>query len=332
MDQKIEVLENILNNARKAGRTVILPEGEDVRMLKAARKTVDKKTASIIVVDENKNVSKIAQENSISMEGIELLTPAEYKDIEILAAALFERRKKKGMTGEQALEAVKNPLFFGDMLVQTGKADGCVAGAVNATGNVVKAALHCIGAKEGVVSSCFLMLIPGFRPDEAYTPFIFADCAVVPFPTVEQLAAIASASAESYRKLIGGEPKVAMLSYSTKGSASHENVDSVIEATRIVKERFPDLKVDGELQLDAAVIASIGKRKAPDSLMAGEANTLVFPDLNAGNICYKAVERFGKAIAIGPVMQGLNKPANDLSRGCSAEDIFKLIAITAVSA
>jgi phosphate acetyltransferase len=252
--------------------------------------------------------------------------------LESLAEGLYERRKQKGMKKEEALELVKNPLYFGDMLVNKGLAAGCIAGAINSTGNVVKAALYCIGAKEKIVSSCFLMLIPNWREGEDYTPFVFADCAVVPFPDAVQLADIASASADSYRKLVGGEPKVAMLSYSTKGSASHENVDKVIEATRILRERCPDLKADGEFQLDAAVIPSIGRRKAPGSPMAGEANVLIFPDLNAGNICYKATERFAKAIAVGPIMQGLNKPCNDLSRGCSDEDIYKLMAITSVKA
>jgi phosphate acetyltransferase len=330
---KIEILEKIFANAKKKGNTIVLPEGEDVRMLQAARMAVDNKIANIIIVDVKNSVAGLAKQNNVSLSGIEVVNPAGSKDIPVLAAGLYERRKAKGMTQKEAEDLVKgDALYFGDMLVEKGKAQGCLAGAVNSTGNVVKAALFCIGAKEGTVSSFFLMLIPNFRPGEEYSPFVFADCAVVPFPTSEQLAAIASASAESFRKMVGAEPKVAMLSYSTKGSAKHENVDKVIEATKIIKSRYPELKVDGEFQLDAAVIPSIGKRKAPDSLIAGDANTLVFPDLNAGNICYKAVERFAKAVAVGPVMQGLNKPANDLSRGCSAEDIYKMIAITSVSA
>ncbi|MFH0920295.1 MAG: phosphate acetyltransferase, partial [Fibrobacterota bacterium] len=274
----------------------------------------------------------LARDNKIALDNIEVLDPKSFKDIDALTQFLFERRKAKGMTQEEAAKLARDPLFFGDLLVGMGRADGCVAGALHATGDVVRAALYCIGAKEGTVSSYFLMLIPNFRENEDYTPFIFSDCGVVPFPTVEQLSAIASASAETYRKLVGGEPRVAMLSYSTKGSAKHENLDKVLEATALVKKRYPALKVDGEFQLDAAVIPSIGQRKAPGSEIAGQANTLIFPDLNAGNICYKAVERFAKAVALGPILQGLNKPANDLSRGCSADDVFKVIAITAVSA
>ncbi|OGJ87402.1 MAG: phosphate acetyltransferase [Candidatus Raymondbacteria bacterium RifOxyA12_full_50_37] len=326
------IIDGILERARKNLKTIVLPEGEDIRMLRAARKAVDDKVAKVIIVDEKKSVPRLAEENEISTAGIELITPIEYDGLDDLAKALYERRKEKGVSKKQALERVKRPLYFGDMLVNTGIAAGCIAGAVNSTGNVVTAARYCIGAKEGVVSSCFLILIPNWKEGEAYTPFIFADCAVVPFPDASQLAAIASASADSYRNLAGGEPRVAMLSYSTKGSAKHENVDKVIKAVKIVQQRNPGLKVDGEFQLDAAVIKSIGQRKAPGSPMGGEANVLIFPDLNAGNICYKAVERFAKAIAVGPIMQGLNKPANDLSRGCSDEDIYKLMAITSVSA
>lgn len=328
----LKIIEDILEKARKNVRTIVLPEGEDVRMLKAARKAVDQKIAKVIIIDEKKGLAKLARENNVSTDGIEVLVPSEYKELESLAAGLFERRKAKGMTLDEARELVKNPLYFGDMLVSKGLAQGCIAGAINSTGNVVKAALYCIGAKEGTVSSCFLMLIPNWKEGEAYTPFVFADCAVIPFPTPEQLAGIASASADTYRRLVGGEPKVAMLSYSTKGSAKHENVDKVIQATQLVQKNHPELKVDGEFQMDAAVIKAIGARKAPGSPMAGEANVLIFPDLNAGNICYKATERFAKAIAVGPIMQGLNKPCNDLSRGCSDEDIYKLIAITSVNA
>jgi phosphate acetyltransferase len=332
LNTKLEIVEKILEKSRKLGNTIVLPEGDDIRMLLAARKATDDMLAKIILIDQNGNTSDIAKQNNVSLDGIECIRPSEYSEKDKLAAVLYERRKTKGMTEEEAAKLSMHHLYFGDLLVQTGKAQGCLAGAVNSTGDVVKAALYCIGAKEGTVSSFFLMLIPNFRKGEEYSPFVFSDCGVVPFPTIEQHAAIASASADSYRKLVGGEPKVAFLSYSTKGSAKSESIDKTVTAMKIVKERYPDLKVDGEFQLDAAVIPDIGKKKAPGSAMAGEANVLIFPDLNAGNICYKATERFAKAVALGPILQGLNKPVNDLSRGCSADDIYKMIAITSVSA
>jgi len=332
LEKPVKIVQTIFENAKKLQRTIVLPEGDDVRTLQAARMAADAKIAKVLVVDVDGKTLGLAKDNKISLDGIEVMEPKEYKDIDTFAQFLYERRKAKGMTQDEAAKLARDPVFFGDLLVGTGKADGCVAGALHATGDIVRAALYCIGAKEGTVSSYFLMLIPNFREGEDYTPLIFSDCAVIPFPTVEQLAAIASASAETYRKLVGGEPRVAMLSYSTKGSAKHENLDKVIQATELVKKRYPNLKVDGEFQLDAAVIPSIGQRKAPKSDIAGQANTLIFPDLNSGNICYKAVERFARALALGPVLQGLNKPANDLSRGCSAEDIYKVIAMTAVSA
>jgi phosphate acetyltransferase len=332
MNHKFEIIEKILEKSRKLHNTIVLPEGDDIRMLLAARKATDDMLAKIILIDQDGNTANIAKQNNLSLDDIECIRPSQYKDKEKLASVLFERRKSKGMTEEEAANLSQQPLYFGDLLVQTGVAQGCLAGAVNATGDVVKAALYCIGAKEGTVSSFFLMLIPNFRKGEEYSPFVYSDCGVVPFPTIEQHAAIASASADSYRKLVGGEPKVAFLSFSTKGSAKHENIDKTLAAMKIVKERYPDLKIDGEFQLDAAVIPDIGKKKAPGSDIAGDANVLIFPDLNAGNICYKATERFAKAVALGPILQGLNKPVNDLSRGCSAEDIYKMIAITSVSA
>ncbi|MBL8026590.1 MAG: phosphate acetyltransferase [Fibrobacteres bacterium] len=329
---KLELVEKILEKSRKLAHTIVLPEGDDIRMLLAARKATDDMLAKIILIDQDGNTASLAKQNNLSLDGIEIIRPSEYKDKDKLASVLLERRKSKGMTEEEAKKLSQNHLYFGDLLVQTGAAHGCLAGAVNSTGDVVKAALYCIGAKEGTVSSYFLMLIPNFRKGEEYSPFVFSDCGVVPFPTVEQHAAIATASADSFRKVVGGEPKVAFLSFSTKGSAKHENIDKTLAAMKLVKERCPDLKVDGEFQLDAAVIPEIGKKKAPGSDMAGEANVLIFPDLNAGNICYKATERFAKAVALGPILQGLNKPVNDLSRGCSADDIYKMIAITSVSA
>ncbi len=332
MEPRPEIVEKILEKSRSLSHTIVLPEGNDLRMLLGARKATDDMLAKIIIIDHDGTTDDLAKQNNLSLDGIECIRPDEYPEIDTLANTLYNRRKTKGMTEEEADKLARQHLYFGDLLVETGKADGSLAGAVNSTGDVVKAALYCIGAKEGTVSSFFLMIVPNFKKGEDYTPFIFSDCGVVPFPTIEQHAAIASASAESYRKLIGGEPKVAFLSYSTMGSAKHENINKVLTAVELVKSRYPELQVDGEFQLDAAIIPDIGRKKAPGSTMAGNANVLIFPDLNAGNICYKATERFAKAIALGPILQGLNKPVNDLSRGCSADDIYKMIAITSVSA
>jgi phosphate acetyltransferase len=331
--RKIEVLDKILQKAKSKKATIVLPEGKEPRMLHAAQRAVKDGTAEIMLLGNRDEISGLARENNVDLGGVQIQDPAEYADSQSLAQELHQRRRKKGMSPEQALALVRtDTLYFGDMLVQTGKAQGCLAGAINSTGNVVKAALYCIGSKEGLVSSYFLMLVPGFKEDREYTPFIFADCAVMPNPTADQLAIIAMAAAESRAKVMGDEPLIAMLSFSTKGSARHADVEKVTSATEIIKSRQPDLIVDGEFQLDAAVIESIGKRKAPESRLAGRANVLIFPDLDAGNICYKATERFGRAIAVGPVLQGLNKPCNDLSRGCSVDDIYLMIAITAVSA
>ena len=269
----------------------------------------------------------MAEKNNASFEGVYIVNPAESEHLKTLSDMFYEQRKHKGITPEQAREQVLHPLFFGAMMIKKGLVDGGVSGALNTTGDVLKAGLQCIGLAEGlsVVSGAFLMLVPSW-----HEPLTYADAGVCPNPKPNQLASIAISTAKTHQKLTGNEPIVAMLSFSTMGSASHPMVDKVIEATKIVKEKAPEIKVDGELQVDAALIEAIGKKKAPQSQVAGKANVLVFPDLNSGNIAYKLTERLAQAKALGPLVQGLDRPFMDLSRGCSVEDIVNVVAISCV--
>jgi phosphate acetyltransferase len=266
----------------------------------------------------------------VAKKGITCLFIKDAKNIEDFSAQLYERRKHKGMTLDQARDLIRNPLYYGDMMVSQGLADACVAGANNTTGDVIKAGLYAVGTAPGIktVSSCFLMILPD-RTTGGEIPYIYSDCAVLPNPTAEQLADIALAAAQMRRDLVGDEPYVALLSYSTYGSASGELVDKVKQATALVKKMAPNLKADGELQVDAAVVPAVGEKKAKGSPVAGKANVLIFPDLNAGNISYKITERLAGAAAIGPIMQGMAKPVMDLSRGCKADDIVSVMAIAA---
>ncbi len=326
-------LERIINEARQNPLKIVLPEATDSRMLEAARKATDSKIAHVLLLGNPSQIEESAKSSCNSIEGIEIVDidvhPKKEEWIELFA----DRRKHKGMTKEESAKTLSDPLFYGAMMVREQAADGMVAGAVNATSNVLRASLHIIGVQTGIktVSSCFMMIVPDC-PYGVNGTLMYGDCGVVPDPNEEQLADIAISTAESMEALVGVEPIVAMLSFSTYGSAEHHHVDKVRSATQIVKERRPDLKVDGELQADAALIEAIGQKKAPDSTVAGKANTLIFPDLDAGNIAYKLTERLARAEAYGPLLQGLSLPVNDLSRGCSAIDIYNTIAITCVQA
>ena len=322
-------IESIREKAKNRQRTIVLPEGNEDRMLQAAEIIKDEKLAQLILIGEDNELKTKVDSLDVNLSGIEIRSPENDPDFSEHVETYYGLRKAKGMELEKANEIMKIPLFYGAMLVRKGIADGSVAGSINTTGDVLKAALHNIGLEPGisVVSGVFMMVVPGW--DRVFT---FADSAVVPDPTAEQLAAITRVSAKTHQQLTGEEPIVAMLSFSTMGSAEHPLVDKVREALAIVRKADSSLKVDGEMQVDAAILPDIGKRKAPDSEVAGKANVFIFPDLNAGNIGYKLVNRFAKAEAIGPIVQGLHKPANDLSRGCSVDDIVNVVSICSLMA
>lgn len=328
-------IENIKNRAKQEIKTIVLPEAEDIRTLKATQIALKEKYANIVLVGNEEIIKQKAQENNINIEGATIINPQTSKDYEKYAQLLYELRKNKGMTIEQAKELVLNPVYFGMLMVkdEETKADGLVSGAVHSTADTLRPALQILKTAPDtkLVSAFFVMVVPDCEYGENGT-FIFGDAGLNENPNPDQLSEIAISSSKSFEQLVQKEPKVAMLSYSSHGSAHSELTEKVIEATNLLKEKEPNLIADGELQLDAAIIPEVAASKAPTSPLKGEANVLIFPNLDAGNIGYKLVQRLGKAEAYGPLCQGIAKPVNDLSRGCSAEDIAGVIAITAVQA
>lgn len=326
-------IDDIKQRAKKEIKRVVLPEAEDIRTLKAVDIIAKDEFCKIILVGNENDTKKLAEENGLDISKAEVVDPNESEDYDEFVNTFYELRKHKGMTEGEAKELMKNPVFFGMMMVKLGKADGLVSGACHSTADTLRPALQILKTRPGtkLVSSFCVLDVPNCEFGENGV-LVFADCGLNQKPNEEELSEIAISTAKSYKQIIEKEPKIAMLSYSTYGSAKAEEVDKVRNATNLVKEKEPELLVDGEMQFDAAIIPSIAASKAPGSNVAGRANTFVFPDLQAGNIGYKLVERLAKAQAYGPICQGMAKPVNDLSRGCKAEDIVGVVAITCVQA
>ena len=326
-------IDTIKERAKKDIKTIVLPETEDIRTLQATEKVLKEGFANIVLIGNVEKTKELANKNQISIEGAKIIDPSKSEKYDEYVNKFFELRQKKGVSIEKAKETMLNNVYFGMMMVKCGDADGLVSGAAHSTADTLRPALQILKTAEGtkLVSAFFLMVVPNCEYGENGT-FIFSDAGLNANPTSDELSEIAISSAKSFRQLVEKEPKVVMLSYSTYGSAKSDLIDKVVNATELVKEKEPSLQVDGELQLDAAIVKEIGEKKAPGSTVAGHANTLIFPDLNAGNIGYKLVQRLAKAEAYGPLCQGIAKPVNDLSRGCSSDDIVGVVAITSVQA
>lgn len=326
-------IEEIKNRAKQKIKTIVLPEATDIRILQAAQIVNKEKYAKVVLIGNKEEIEKLIKENNLELGETQIIDPAKSEKKDEYAKGLYELRKAKGMTEEQAQKLVLEPIYYGMMMVKQNDADGLVSGAAHSTADTLRPALQILKTAPGtkLVSAFFVMVVPNCEYGANGT-FIFADSGLNEEPDADKLSEIAISSSKSFKQLVGEEPKVAMLSYSTYGSAHSASTEKVVEATRLAKEKAPELLIDGELQLDAAIIPEVAEFKAKGSPLKGEANVLVFPDLGAGNIGYKLTQRLAKAEAYGPLCQGIARPVNDLSRGCSSEDVAGVVAITAVQA